>query len=83
MRILIAYYKEYKLQCEIQSKDRKEITDAKRNRIDKARARDGPPPMTDEWKRHISKLSEKQMQIELKFSRNALPITNLPSTKPT
>ena len=50
MGISMNDYEEYKLRYELLAKGRKEIVDAKRDRIDKAWAGDGATTMTDRWK---------------------------------
>ena len=58
MGISMADYEEYKLRYEVLARGRKELADAKRDRVNKAWAGDGPPTMTDEWKRQERKEQE-------------------------
>ena len=52
MRISMANYEEYKLRYEFLARGRKELADAKKNRINEERAGGSPTStMTDEWKR--------------------------------
>ena len=58
MGILMVGYEEYKLWYEVLARERKELADAKRDRVNKAWAGDGPLTMTDEWKRQERKEKE-------------------------
>ena len=51
----MADYEEYKLRYEFLAKGRKEIAGAKRDRINKAWAGEGPTTMTDRWKQEGKK----------------------------